>query len=101
MKSHGAYKNSALCGACNIPKIRIPQEGGHGVFATTKLFNFGHRNFVGKENWWARKLLDCGNNTMLQGECINTGLLEWWNSGMVDWIVFFFVFHYLMHAHIQ
>lgn len=44
-------KNSALCGACSIPKIHIPQEGGHGVFATTKLFNFGHRKFVGKENW--------------------------------------------------
>ena len=27
-----------------------------------------------------------------------TGLLEWWNTGMVDWIVFFFVFHYLMHC---
>ena len=21
-----------------------------------------------------------------------TGLLEWWNSGMVDWIIFFFAF---------
>ena len=21
-----------------------------------------------------------------------TGLLEWWNSGMVDWIIFHFVF---------
>ena len=24
-----------------------------------------------------------------------TGLLEWWNSGMVDWIVFF-LFHYFI-----
>ena len=32
-------------------------------------------------------------------ECINSGLdywngviVEWWNSGMVDWIIFYFVF---------
>ena len=34
-------------GACNIPKlkIRIPQGGGHGVFATTQLFCFGQKNW--------------------------------------------------------
>ena len=33
-------KGHALCGACNIPKlkIRIPQEGGHDIFATTPMY---------------------------------------------------------------
>ena len=25
-----------------------------------------------------------------------TGLLEWWNSGMVEWIVFYFIFIIIM-----
>ena len=36
-----------ICGACNIPKLRlcIPHEGGHDVFATNQLFQF-----------WAKKI---------------------------------------------
>ena len=49
---------------------------------------------------FASRMLRGDVKAAIAWECINTGL-DYWNGGMVDWIVFFFVFHYLMHAHIQ